>query len=267
VSLRITSLKNPRVKDAIALTKPRERAERGEFLVEGAREIARALKCGYQPVSAFSRERMGVSPEAAGILADLGPRLGPQWYEVTGEVFAKLAMREDTDGLVVVMKMQRLGLKDLSIKGTPLLLAVHGVEKPGNLGALLRTADGAGADALIVLDGTVDPYNANVVRSSLGTVFHVPVVAAKSEDFLVYCRERRIKIHAAALAERSGGYAAVDYRGASAVLLGSESDGLPDFLLEKADHLVKIPMHGIADSLNVAAAGAILLYEARRQRS
>jgi TrmH family RNA methyltransferase len=262
--LAITSAKNPRVKDVVALkTKARERDARGVLVVEGAREIDRALRSGFRAESVFACPDE-LSPAAQAILASLGDR--GQRFEVTREVFAKLAVREGSDGLVVVFAQRRTTLAELRLPAVPLLLAVESVEKPGNLGALLRSADGAGADAVIVLGHGVDLYNPNVIRTSLGTIFHVPVVAATSAEFSAFCAERGLAVHAAALTERTQDYAAVDYAKPCVILLGSEKAGLSPAWLEGADTLVKIPMLGIADSLNVATAGTVLLYEARRQR-
>lgn len=264
--LRISSRQNPKIKAAVALGKHRERQETGLFLVEGAREIERALACGYEVTQAFYCPE-AMSPEGYSLIGALRTKLlGPMYLEVDAEVFAKLAMREGSDGVAVVAKQKPHVLSGLRLGPSPLVLALEAVEKPGNLGALLRTADGAGVDAVIVLEHGVDVYNPNVIRSSLGTVFKVPVVVSSASDFVEFCRRGGIRISAAALSDRAVDYASVDYGGGAALLLGSEAHGLSSALIAAADHIVKIPMLGIADSLNVAAAGAVLLYEARRQR-
>jgi RNA methyltransferase, TrmH family len=263
--IQISSARNPRVLAALELAKPRERARRGLFAVEGAREIARALAAGLDPVEAFWIA--DPSPAAAVVVADLRAR-DVAAAEVTRAVFDRLVVRAGADGLYVIFaRPPTPGLADLTLGADPLLLVVHGVEKPGNLGALLRVADGAGVPAVIVLDQSADPTNPNLIRASLGTVFALPVVGATSAEFRAWCTARQIRVYAAALTDRSLPWSAVRYTGGAAILLGSEAYGLDDYWLGAADAVVRIPMAGVADSLNVATAGAILLYEAVRQRS
>jgi TrmH family RNA methyltransferase len=266
--IRITSARNPRVRAALELASARERARRGVFAVEGAREIDRALAAGLRPVEAFWLPEAELSGPAAAVVAALRSRPGLATAELSRAVFDRLVVREGADGVYVTFaRPAEVRLGDLRLPAAPLLVAVEGVEKPGNLGALLRVADGAGADAVAVLDGTVDPVNPNVIRASLGTVFAVPVVAAPSAEFRDWCGGQGIRVYAAAPAGRAVGYAAADYTGPAAVLLGSEARGLTPYWLEAADEVVRIPMRGTADSLNVATAGAVLLYEAVRQRA
>src|SRR5438045_4117175 len=177
--MRITSARNPRVRAALDLASARERTRRGVFAVEGAREIDRALAAGLRPVEAFWLAAPELSGPGAAVVATLRSRAGVAAAEVSRAVFDRLAVREGADGVYAIFaRPAAVRLEDLRLPAAPLLAAVEGVEKPGNLGALLRVADGAGADAVVVLDGTVDPVNPNVIRASLGTVFAVPVVAA-----------------------------------------------------------------------------------------
>ena len=266
--IRITSARNARVRAALELASARGRSRRGVFAVEGAREIGRALAAGLRPVEAFWLPETDLSGPAAAVVAALRARPGLATAEVSPAVFDRLVVREGADGVYVVFALPAaVRLEDLRLPAAPLLVAVEGVEKPGNLGALLRVADGAGADAVAVLDGTVDAANPNVIRASLGTVFAVPVVAASSAEFRDWCTGRRIRVYAAAPAGHAADYAAADYTGPAAVLLGSEARGLTPYWLDAADEVVRIPMLGTADSLNVATAGAVLLYEAVRQRA
>jgi RNA methyltransferase, TrmH family len=266
--IRINSARNPRIRAALDLAKARERDRRGVFGVEGAREISRALAAGLRPVEAFWLPEGELSPPAGTVVAALLSRPEVAAAEVTAAVFDRLVVREGTDGVYVVFaRPPAVSLAGLRPARVPLLLAVEGVEKPGNLGALLRVADGAGADAVVVLDGTVDPVNPNVVRASLGTVFAVPVVAASSPEFRDWCGRHGISVYAAALADHALSYPDADCTGPVALLLGSEAHGLTPYWLDAADQVVRIPMRGIADSLNVATAGAVLLYEAVRQRA
>jgi TrmH family RNA methyltransferase len=265
--IRITSARNPRVLAALGLARSRERERRGVFAVEGAREIGRALAAGLRPVEAFWLADSALSPGAAQVASRL--RSVPELHsaEVSQQVFDRLVVRAGADGVYVIFaRPPATGLADLRLPAAPLLLAVQGVEKPGNLGALLRVADGAGAHAVIALDGGADPTNPNLIRASLGTVFAVPVVAATSRDFRAWCAANDIGVYAAALTDRAIPYSAAGYTGGSALLLGSEAHGLDHYWIREADAIVRIPMAGIADSLNVATAGAILAYEAVRQR-
>ncbi|MBI1758063.1 MAG: RNA methyltransferase [Actinobacteria bacterium] len=264
---RITSTHNPRVRAALDLTKARERDRRGAFGVEGVREIARALAAGLVPTEAFWLPPERRSPDADRVVDELAGRPAVTGHEVSPAVFDRLVVRSGSDGVYVVFaRPSAPSLDDLGLPPTPLLVAVEGVEKPGNLGALLRVCDGAGVHAAVVLDDAVDPFNPNVIRASLGTVFAVPVVTVTSDRFRSWCHRHGVAVHAAALADRAVSYCDVDYTGPTVLLLGSEARGLSRAWLEHADTLVRIPMRGVADSLNVATAGAVLVYEAVRQR-
>lgn len=264
--LSISSLKNPRVKAAVELSKSKARRETGLFTVEGTREIERALRSGYEMTELFVCAK-ALSDDAVAILQRIEAERRASLYDVTPPVFAKMAMREDSGGLLAVMKQKSVRLAELKLAKAPLLLAAQGIEKPGNLGALLRSADGAGVEAVVLLDESLDLYHPHAIRSSLGTAFSVPVVAATSDEFRAYCKQNGIKTVAAALTDRAIAHHAVDYRGGAAIVLGSEAEGLTSDWLAEADQVIKIPMKGIADSLNVSTAGAVCLYEALRQRS
>ncbi len=264
--LAITSLKNPRVKAAIDLSKSKGRRATGLFTVEGAREIDRALKSGYELKELFVCAK-ALSDDALVLVQAAEAKGRAEMFDVTPPVFAKMAMREESDGLVAVMTQKHHELKDVKLSVKPLILAVQSIEKPGNLGALLRSADGAGVDAVVLLDQLLDLYHPHAIRSSLGTTFSVPVVEARSEEFREFCNKAGIRTHAAALSKRAIAHHAADYRSGAAIVLGSEADGLTADWLDEADDIVMIPMKGIADSLNVSSAGAVLLYEAVRQRS
>lgn len=259
----VTSAKNERIKALLALAEAKERRARGVFAVEGAREIDRALRSAFVAVEAYACPE-ALSELARGVLRRVE---GVRVTTVSEQAFARVAVREGSDGLVVVFEAREETLETLRLAPAPLLLAVEGVEKPGNLGALVRTADGAGCAAVIALGATVDRYNPHAIRASLGTVFSVPVVAATNETLRAFCAAHGLRVVAAALSPRAKSWSAVDYRGGTVVFLGSESDGLSATWLDGADALVTLPMRGIADSLNVGAAGAAILYEAVRQRS
>jgi TrmH family RNA methyltransferase len=260
----ITSSKNQRIKDAVALGKNKKRKAAGLFGVEGEREIMRAIQSGYVPESLFACPEI-LTPEFSLYLDEIEKKFDLIVYEVAKEVFEKLAVREDSGGVFAVFPDRKLSLDQLRLPENALIIAVEGIEKPGNLGALLRSADGAGFDAVVVLDAMIDVYNPNVIRSSLGTVFSKQVVTASSNEFFEFCKKRFLTTIGAALSDRATPHDQQQYASGCSIILGSEAFGLTDFWLEKADRLVKIPMLGIADSLNVAMAGAILMYEARRQ--
>lgn len=261
----ITSLQNPTLKTAINLWDKKYRNRRGLFIVEGLREIERALSCGFEVSEVYYCTSV-MNSQTKSIL-DQKLKSISSITELDEKCFAKLAMKSKTDGLIIVFKQKHLKLDDLYLGEKPLLVCVENLEKPGNLGALLRSCDGAKVDALVVLENNMDIYNPNVIRSSLGTLFSVPVVSCFNEEFKNYLKAKEIKSFAAILAEDTLKYTECDYTQSTALLLGSEAYGLSDFWKKNADCKVMIPMLGIADSLNVSVAGAVLIYESLRQRA
>lgn len=262
----LSSHRNPRFRAALALREPRDRRQRQEILVDGSREIQRAVSAGVKLLEAFVApslvEAAGSEARAAVMAARRG---GAQIVEVTPDLLERLSYGDRAEGIVVVAAMPSARLADLALPADPLVGVVEGVEKPGNLGAILRSADGAGVDALIVADPGTDPFNPNVIRASLGTVFSVPVAVASTGDVLEWLIDRGIRIVAARV---DGGvdYSDVELTGALAIAVGSEARGLSDAWAELASASARVPMLGIADSLNVSATAAILFYEALRQR-
>jgi TrmH family RNA methyltransferase len=261
---RITSTANPRVKAAARLRGRRERDKEGLTLIDGVRETMRALAGGAVVREVFVVPELLVGPEALGLLERLGEESIPV-IELGREAFEKLAYGDRLDGVVAVAEAPLLTLDDLVLPPEPLIAVIEGVEKPGNLGAILRTADGAGLDAVIVAQSATDLFNPNIIRASLGAVFAVPVSVASSGDVLAWLRKRDISIVAARV-DGSIDYFDADYRGAVAIALGSEARGLSDAWGELARASVRVPMLGVADSLNVSATAAVLFYEALRQR-
>ena len=258
----ISSHKNPRIKSLLELGKARERQGRKQFALEGAREIERAIACGYKLSEIFYCTEI-LSEMARNIIVSLGGDL-PR-YEVTTSVYAKIAVRESSDGLVALFQQKEHDLVNLPGRQMSLMLAVQGVEKPGNLGALLRSADGAGVDCVFLVDQQVDLYNPLALRASVGAAFNLPIISISSVQLKRLAQEKGWQIVAAALSPQATTYSDVNLSIPSVVLLGSEADGLSENWLTEADAVVQIPMFGIADSLNVSVAGAVLLYEARRQ--
>lgn len=260
----IVSLQNPRVKLLVKLReKSSERQKQGLFLIEGTQEIQLALQSGVPIREIFHCPALtGKSPETQAILQT--PKTAFQ--EVSLPVFEKISYRKHSGGLIALAAYRPLSLSDLELSAKPLLIILEAVEKPGNLGAILRTADAAKADAVIVCDPKTDLCNPNVIRSSLGCVFTTQVVAASSGETLAFLREKKIRSFAAALTATEL-YHETDLTGPTAIVMGTESTGLTETWLNEADAQIKIPMHGKIDSLNVSTSCAIIVFEAVRQRA
>jgi len=259
----ISSTKNPRIRAAAALRDRRERDEAGLTLVDGVRELARALAGGAVVVDVFVDEaRLGIEGASA---VDEARRRGAAVMPVSGPVLDRLAYGDRAEGLVAVVRIPGLSLADLRLPDDPLVVVLEGLEKPGNLGAVLRTADAVGADAVIAADPRTDLFNPNAIRASLGTIFAVPVAAGSSIAVRDHLATRGLRVVVARV-DAEVLYTDVDLRGPVALVLGSEAEGLTDTWSGQAVVPVRLPMLGVADSLNVSIAAAVLLYEARRQR-
>lgn len=260
----ITSLTNPRVKAAVRLRDRRERDETGLTILDGAREILRALDAGVRVGTAFVAPDLLRTPDAFAV--DDRLRLRPTTFEVSPAVLAKVAFGERSDGIVAIVESPRLRLADLVLPDDALVVVVEGVEKPGNLGAVVRSADAAGAHAVLAADSRTDLHNPNAIRASIGTIFGLPVVAATSAETLAWLVARGVR-PVAAIVGATAHYTATDLRGPVAIVLGSEADGLSRTWDDPAVTPVSIPMRGHADSLNVSIAAAVVLFEAVRQRT
>lgn len=262
MSLKITSRHNPRLKQAAKLRDSRERRKTGRLLVDGARETLRALAAGVEPVEAFVDEARPTE-RTAEALAEL-TRRGVEIFPTASDAFAKLAYGDRADGVILVATAPVRGLGDLVLPDAPLIAVLEAVEKPGNLGAILRTADGAGVDAVIVADPRVDLFNPNAIRASVGAVFREGIAVTTSEQARAWLTEQGLPVYATR-PEAEASYATADFAAGCAIVLGSEAEGLsPEW--DRVARGVSLPMHGVADSLNVSAAAAVLFYEARRQR-
>ena len=294
---QITSAKNPKFKNLLLLQeKSKTRREQGLFVVEGRRELEHCIEAGYNIRTVF------VCPEIAGAeteevvcskpMATLGHVRGwgplrssgrgrseaetvlnrqssgvgaPVIIEIPEELYRKAAYREGTEGIIAEVEVKEFSLNDLSLPENPLIVVLEAVEKPGNLGAILRSADAAGADAVIVCDPLTDLYNPNLIRASIGAIFTVPTVAASSEEVIPWLKAKGIKILTAQLQD-SKLYYDTDMSCGTAIVMGTESTGLSGKWREAADAHIRIPMLGRLDSLNVSVSAAILLFEAVRQR-
>lgn len=259
----ISSTQNPKIKNvALLIEKSSERRKQQLIVVEGAREIGLSLNTGLQVESLFYCPE--IFSNQSEIIKDSMIEKGCSIYEVSKNVFDKIAFRENADGLVLLAKPKFLSLGDLKLSDTPLIIVLESVEKPGNLGAVLRTADAAAVDAVIVCDPKCDIYNPNAIRSSVGCVFTNQIVAASSEEVLAWLNQKKITPLAAALTATNF-YHQTNLGVATALFFGTEADGLTDFWLQNA-HQIKIPMAGKIDSLNLSNSVAIMVFEALRQR-
>lgn len=260
----ITSLQNPKIKHVVKLRKRSVRDAEGLLIIEGYREVKRALENGVQPISLFYCPELFQGTNEPELLR-LSEAVGADVMACAADVFVKMAYRDRPEGLLALAPQIRGTLADLALPDHPLLLVAEHIEKPGNLGTMLRSADAAGVDAVIVCDRCTDINNPNVVRASIGTLFAVPVVEASSEQARDWLQGRGIQV-VAATPHTDRNYTGIDYTRGTAILVGAEQVGLSDFWMQQADCQVRIPMRGQCDSLNVAAAATILLYEAVRQR-
>ena len=256
---QITSAQNPKIKNLLSLQeKSRTRREQGLFVVEGRRELQHALDAGFTVHTVF------VCPEIAG--DSVIPGLTRNLIEIPETLYRKVAYRESTEGIIAEMEVRERRLEDLQLSERPLVVVLESVEKPGNLGAVLRSADAARADAVIVCDPLTDLWNPNLIRASLGGIFTVPTVCASSAETIDWLKARGIRILTAQLQDSSW-YYDTDMTGGTALVMGTESTGLTDIWRKAADAHIRIPMLGRLDSLNVSVSAAILLFEAVRQRN
>jgi RNA methyltransferase, TrmH family len=260
----LTSVQNPRVKHIVRLRQRNFRDEEGLLLVEGYRELKRALENGWKPQTVFYCPALYQGENEPDVV-ERARQAGSETLECSAEVFLKMAYRDRPEGLLALGPQIRRPLSELSLPPDPFLVVAESIEKPGNLGSILRSADGAGVQALIVCDRCTDINNPNVVRASIGTLFSMPVVEASSEETLRWLKERSIRVIAASPHSDKEFYDADLTRGV-AIVVGTEQYGLSPLWMDGADETVRIPMLGQGDSLNVASATTILLYEAVRQR-
>lgn len=261
--LEISSNSNPRIKDVIALQeKSAVRRKNGRFVIEGIRETEQALAAGYRLQTLFFTPELEAKRPDLIRMADENKAA---LCRITASVYQRLAYRESTEGAIAVAYTPEQGLDTLKLSAAPLIIVLESVEKPGNLGAILRTADAVHADAVLVCDPLTDLYNPNIIRSSLGGVFSVPLRACTSENAASWLKQHQIRIFTAQLQD-SELYYDTDMTCGCALVMGTEATGLTDFWRQQADAHIRIPMLGRIDSLNVSVSTAILCYEAIRQR-
>ena len=260
----IESLQNPHVKQAVKLRKRSYRDETGLLLVEGTRELRRALENGWAPEALFLCRSMFAGGDEEQLVEQSNEK-GADLFECEERVLRKIAYRERPEGIVAIGPQLRIRLQDLRLSSAPLLVVAESIEKPGNLGTILRTSDATGVEGVILCDGCTDIHNPNVVRASIGTLFVVPVVEAGSDETREWLNAQGVQI-VSATPQGEAEYTEVDMRGPTAIVVGAEQQGLSERWLTGGSRNVTIPMLGQADSLNVAAATSVLLYEALRQR-
>jgi TrmH family RNA methyltransferase len=262
---KITSLLNPHVKQIVKLRDRKTRDKTGLTLIEGYKEVACALRGDFGFQEVYVCPELIKESRQQELVEGLKTRKS-NFFEVTKEILNKVSYGNRQEGVLAVGEPRISPLKKLSLKKNPLLVIVEGVEKPGNLGAILRTCDGAGVDALIVVNPVTDIYNPNVIRASLGTIFSIPIAVSTNEEVVQFLEEKNI-ITCAAVPHAEVIYTQADLSVPLAIAVGREDDGLTEFWKERADVQLRIPMNGKADSLNVSATAAIIVYEALRQRT
>lgn len=256
----ITSTQNPKIKSLLALEKPRERRKQQLFVIEGTKEVRMAMEAGYRIGNIFFCEEI-LDEKESGDLLKQDKLLIP----VSKDVFDKIAIRESTGGILAVAEQKLHRLQDIKLSANPLLLILEAVEKPGNLGAILRTADAAGVDAVIICDPQTDFYNPNVIRSSVGCVFTKQIASATSEETINWLNQQHINIYCTYL-KASKPYHETDFTKPCAIVMGTEAAGLSDVWVKNSTANIIIPMQGKIDSMNVSNAAAVTVFEARRQR-
>lgn len=258
---KITSLQNTRIKNVLKLRKASERTKQQLFSIEGINEVNHALHNGYEIETLFFCPEIAPEQLTTSLIGQ-----SKSVYEVSREVFSKMAYREDSGGILVLSRQKPHDLANLKLRSNPLVIILETVEKPGNLGAILRTADSASVDAVILCDASTDIYNPNVIRASIGCVFSTPVISCTGEEAMSWLREKHFKSFATHIQTKKW-YHEYDYRSATAIIMGTESTGLSEAWIRFADEGIKIPMLGVNDSLNVSIATAVVVYEAMRQRN
>lgn len=262
----LTSNQNPKIKFIQSLRKKKERDESNLFLIEGYRELLSAVENGFMIKSLFICPQFFLKNNEKALIDKIQKKT-EEIYNLPEYLFEKISYRDRPDGLLAIAEQEHLSLEDVKERCVEdvYFVVAESIEKPGNLGTILRSCDAAGAAFLVVCDPCTDVYNPNVVRASVGTLFTMPVVVSSKDEFFSFCKKEKITICAAS---PSGDkvYTKTDLKGKVALCMGTEQYGLSDLFLQKADLLVKIPMMGKADSLNVASATTLMLYETLRQR-
>lgn len=259
----ITSAQNPKIRTLLELQeKSRTRKKTGLFVVEGRRELLHCIEAGYEPHTVFVCTEILKQEE----IEEIAGKCECSFIGIPQHLYDKVAYRGGTEGVIAEFHCKEMTLESIELPDNPLVVVLESVEKPGNLGAVLRSADASGVDAVIVCDPLTDIYNPNLIRSSIGAIFTVPVATATSEETISWLKANGIRIYTAQLQD-SEWYYDTDMKGGTAIVMGTEATGLTDVWRKAADAHIKIPMLGKLDSLNVSVSAAILMFEAVRQRN
>lgn len=259
----ITSIQNSYIKNLFKIQeKARERKKQGLFVIEGKREISLAVAACYKFEAVLFLPELISENEILSLFNENINRI-----VISKEIYQKLAYRDSTEGVIAVTKTKDFSLKNIQFKNNnPLILVAEGIEKPGNMGALLRTADAANVDAVFIADAKSDLFNSNIIRSSVGCVFTNQIAVGSSQEMIAFLQEKKINIFATTL-QNSNEYHIENYKNAAAIVVGTEATGLSEIWREKATQNINIPMQGKIDSMNVSVAAAIVIFEAKRQRN
>jgi TrmH family RNA methyltransferase len=261
----ISSVQNSQIKQVIKLSSTaRERKKIGRFIIEGLREISLAITGNYEIETLFFCAEILNIQDRKNLSNKLSEKV--EWIEVTTEVYEKIAYRATTEGIIAIAKTKELSLNSLKISTkNPLILIAEAPEKPGNIGALLRTADAANVDAFIIANPKTDLFNANIIRSSVGCIFTIPIATGTTDEVIAFLKDNNISVYSAILQE-SVNYNTCDYTSASAIVVGTEATGLSNTWRTASTKNISIPMQGAIDSMNVSVAAGIIVFEAQRQR-
>tara|TARA_B100000767_G_C19777511_1_gene543551 strand:- start:448 stop:1248 length:801 start_codon:yes stop_codon:yes gene_type:complete len=261
----ISSAQNPQIKELKGLQeKVRKRAEKNQFVIEGLKELDYAIESGYQIEQIYvTKTKLSKNTKK---LVELMQNKNIQIFELSDSLFESLCYRS-TSEIIGVSQKKKHKLEDLNLKENPLILISETPEKPGNIGALARTVDAGRIDALIIIDPKTDLYNPNVIRSSVGCIFAIPIAISDQDEVFSFLESKKIKIYSATFSQKAKSYAAEKYTKPSAIAVGSEDKGLTKSWLERSENHIFIPMQGLNDSLNLSVAAGILLFEAVRQRN
>jgi RNA methyltransferase, TrmH family len=259
---KISSKQNPGIKNLLHLQKHSERESQALFIIEGIKEIEKAILSSYTIDSLYYCPEIAESEKVAQLFKSKIPKLV---FEISREIFNKIAYRQDSGGILVLAKPKIHNFENLKPDENPLILVIEGIEKPGNIGAIYRTADAAGISGIVICDGGTDIYNPNAIRASLGCIFTIPTVVCSSLSAIEWLRNHKIQILTSYL-KAAVPYYKVDYTKPSAIVMGTEATGISDIWVKASDTNIIIPMKGIADSMNVSTATAVLVFEACRQR-
>ena len=258
----ISSIHNPYIKNLVKLQeKSRERKKQGLFIIEGKREISLAISSGYEIDTVLYNPEITSENEVLHLFNANINRI-----EISKEVYQKLAYRGSTEGILAVTKSKDFSLENIELKNeNPLILVAEGVEKPGNIGALLRTADAANIDAVFIANPKSDLYNTNIIRSSVGCIFTNNIAVGTSKEIISFLEDKNIHIYSATL-QNSNEYYKENYTKPTAIVVGTEATGLTEIWRKAATKNINIPMQGKIDSMNVSVSAAIILFEAKRQK-